>query len=591
MKSGQKSGSAGKSKRNKQAKQAPTARNNAGQEPANRRNSWNDRQARDDRRDYKKRERKENADRRDHESTALSSLNDFSWYNRYPILTAGVGRQAFPYRPGMAIPAISFDVSTPYSVPGVMAVYWAPSAGWSRTTDSPISTVAREVWAKVRREFSSTIEVDPPDFIPYIMALDSLYSFIGALSRCYKLLDWYSANNHVTPDGLLTAMGCNNTLIQSMRDNKADFNLAINLLIKQVLKFTLPFDMDIVSRHFWLNSNVYTDAATINSQFYLFHQVLYYKYGTAPVGEDGKGTDSATACTYISAPWYSARKYSDLINFGYTLLTALNESDDAYTMNGYLLRAYGLRSGITLDDLPITSEFEAAYVPEVLAQIENCQPIMSHYDGWDTNPLLLQDGGIWQDPTTNTVFCKPYVTTSGLDLLTNPALGSDQVAFSIRSDEPTIEDVIVASRLKSQLRLATSADNLGVEGYPVIAGTEITISINIWTRQKANALVTWSQTSYPGRAVLSLATDAAPTNTQQLSIKAFATLAYAGAFDWRPIATLMVNSAVTGTYIPFGCKTIISGDVHNLTAINTYDLEKMHEVCVFSEFNAFSISE
>lgn len=541
-----------------------------GDEPRNRKGSWENREARDDRRDYKRREEHAAKD-------MLSSLNDFSWYNRYPLLLEGAARLPFPYRPGMTIP---FGTGTKnlrkYAIPGVMTLGWLPTIGFSNDATSPASTVAREIWAKVRSEFSSGLDVDPPDFVPYIMALDSIYSYIAMLTRIYSLLDWYSANNHVTPDGLLNAHGCSSALIQDMRENKADFNLGINYLIHQVRKFSAPFDMDIVKRHWWMNSNVYTDSASINSQFYLFVQAGFYKYALLGTGASGTGTAKATGAQMVESPVGSATTYTDLIEFGNSLLDAMNTSEDAYTMNGYLMRAYGLKPAMEIDEVPIVTNFEAAYQEEVLAQIENASAVDPTWVNIASFSSYIKGTNIWQDPATNVVYSTPYLDTTPEGISNRGFLipVSDQnYPLSIRSDLPSVQDIVVASRLKTVLGLPQQGDGLTTGSYRIISGTEIVLGIFYVT---ASTLTSgrWLRKSYP-----TLASGA----TDVLNI------ATAGAFDWRPIC--MWNGSELGGSsgaVPFDA-ALISGDVHNLTGVSVAALNEIARVCVYSEMNAFSL--
>lgn len=506
-----------------------------GNEPRNRSKSWEDREARDDRRDYKRREKEERGDRQ------LSSLNDFSWYDRYPILTEGAARLPFPYRPGMLVPfGTGTKSAIAYSVPGIMAIGWLPTVGYSTDDVSPVSTVAREIWSRVRSEFSSPLDVDPPDFVPYILALDSIYSYIGHLTRIYSLLDWYSANNHVTPDGLLTALGCSNQLIQSMRENKADFNLGINYLIHQVRKFSAPFDMDLIKRHYWMNANVYTDAPSINSQFYVFTQLGFYKYSLLNVGPTGTGTDKATGAELVLTSIYSATSYKDLLDFGNTLLEAMNTSEDAYTMNGYLMRAYGLKPAMEIDDVPIVTNFDASYQEEVLAQIENASGVYPVWNGGITNLTWFQGFNVWQDPTTNIVYSKPHLTVPADDIKSGCFLVpvADQAyPLSIRSDAPQVKDVVVASRLKTVLAKPQPNDGLATGDVKIISGTEAVVGMYTLSRNRTD-MKTWATAFYPTMFQNSDATIYSTLLTGLLA---------AGTFDWRPIAYYPTTEGNDGT--------------------------------------------
>lgn len=220
------------------------------------------------------------------EGKRLSSLNDMSWYSHYPELLEATARVPFPNRPGMEVPLGKVNltignVSNPsvsYQVPGVASMFWVPAFAKSEKATDPMSIAAREIYSKVRSKFSSSLDADAPDFIMYLGALDSIFAYIGALKRIYRVLDVYTPNNYILPDGLLQGMNFSPETVNELRIHKADFNFAINQLVRMSRKFHLPATMDLFNRHYWMNDNVYTDAPDINSQFYVFVQAGFYKF-------------------------------------------------------------------------------------------------------------------------------------------------------------------------------------------------------------------------------------------------------------------------------------------------------------------------
>lgn len=84
-------------------------------------------------------------ERRPSSGDRLSSLNDESWYTRYPDLVEGAARISFPYRPGRVI---NGGGQTTYPIPGVAVLNWVPNLGVSTDNQSPLSQVAKELQSR-----------------------------------------------------------------------------------------------------------------------------------------------------------------------------------------------------------------------------------------------------------------------------------------------------------------------------------------------------------------------------------------------------------------------------------------------------------
>jgi hypothetical protein len=512
-----------------------------------------------------------------------SSLNDISWYNRYPELLQATSRVAFPYRPGMNVPMGQITTVNPeecnYTIPGVATLYWVPAFARSNKATDPMSIAAREIYAKVRSKFSSSLDADAPDFIMYIGALDSIFSYLGALKRLYRVLDVYSPNNYVLPDGLMNGMNISRSTVQILRTQKANFNFAINQLIRMSRKFILPATMDLFNRHYWMNDNVYADAPSISTQFYVFVQAGYYTYASLNT-PDGV---PAAGLRLIEAPWGSLHEWKsttpveDLYNFGTDLINTLSSWDDAYTISGYLMRAYEGAPQFTVDELPIDTAFEVAYVPEVLSQIHNSHGILANDAMSITN---LRDTDVTQDPKTNAVLYNPKVKVSF------SAFGTEyrdsKVCINLNEDVPTPEAVVIATRLNACLGDPTGEKD---ESF-VICGTEIPMGWNVSIPSIAANDVTYSSygLDQEDRLVFDDNTTGIDYDWKRLYLDMVKDAIEA--FDWHPMIRM--------TYV---CKTergdvhsatYLRGDVRNITSVDKSTLENIHRICSYSEFNSFS---
>lgn len=216
--------------------------------------------------------------------------NDFSWYNKNPLLTESVARIPFPYRPGMKLPEVKLlnsakeQAAYPQTVPGIMTINWIPTVGYSKDNLSPISMTAKDIFSKVRSAFSGSITADAPDFIMHIMAMDSIYAYISWLKRVYRASGTFTLNNHLTPEVLLQAMGFRSSNALQILKNRTRLWGIINELIAMTDSFIVPNEFPIITRHMWMSDRAYGDAFSMNAQMYLFNCTNWYKFKTDEKG-------------------------------------------------------------------------------------------------------------------------------------------------------------------------------------------------------------------------------------------------------------------------------------------------------------------
>lgn len=491
----------------------------------------------------------------------LKGLNDFSWYNRNPLLTQAAASLPFPYRPGMKLEPVMFDptasipatVTTPYVIPGILRMQWLPTVGQSATATDPASIAAKEVFAKVRSVFSGSIEADPPDFIIYLLALDSIFSYIGSLKRIYRILDAYTGMNYQIPDALLYALGIDDP--NPWRADKAKLWQNINELIGMTRKFRCPAVFDIFNRHYWMNDNVYTDDASANSQLFVFHQAAYYKFGLS--GDPKVGSLSLVTPNFDSP--------DTAFTFGRSLIDALASGDDAYIISGYLTRAFEATPNFVVDELQSFEEFMPVYAPEVLSQIENSMTV-------DADPIdLLASNAISQNPGTNAILCAPKIASTDVRLYTNRPM------LSIRSDSPSVIDVVEASRLT-----AFVSNEAGSGQQTIECATELPCrwqQVSYESETGIGRIVTIDQLqhfTYSNSGALSV-------GNIQTFFKAASALS---ATDWSPrITYFTVDITNTSSQVINAVCTL--WDVHNVTQCTPEQLAQIHRVCLLSEFNSF----
>lgn len=497
------------------------------------------------------------------------SRNDVSWYSRNPLLLRAAASIPFPYRPGMNIPWMlpndTVNTLNRTNIPGIFTINWYPTVGKSTTATDPASIVGKEIFAKVREKFSGSIDADAPDFVIYLMALDSVYSYIASLKRVYRILVAYTSENHYIPDALLQALGFTTGQIVDLKEHRMQFFQIINELVFMTRKFNIPAAFDIINRHYWLNDNVYMDADSINSQFYVFNCLGYYKFGMQEIST-GVSVGSLSLST-LTIPNTGVAEY--LYSFGRSLIDALAGSDDAYIISGYLMRAYEGFPTFTVDELPLEDKLVPHYDPEVLMQIENATPIQVKTFG---NADATLTNGVTQDPATNAVVCTPHLkATRPAEML--GVVWDMENTISIRSDEPSVADVTIATRLKMGVEndkgTTTNVD------YDIVCGSEIVDSFKI--------SYYWLNNS--GTRNLQNAFLQGPIFVAASNIAYVVGLTMMQSFDWHPIipTIIVVDPSPTSLQV----YTALSGDLHNTALLSNEQLKQINRVCLYSEFNAY----
>lgn len=499
-------------------------------------------------------------------------MNDVSWYTRNPNLSAAAAQIPFPYRPGMTLHLTdSAAITGAPVIPGVMSLRWLPSVGHSGSATDPASIAAKEIYAKVRSAFSGSLDADAPDFIMYLMALDSIYAYIAWLKRVFRTLNAYTPDNYQTPEALLLAMGIPATAIPTLREDKMQLWQAINTLVLSSRKFTCPALMDVMNRHYWLSDNVYTDAASANAQFYLFTPEGLYNYAEVAIPGDENG-NTAAGLEYVPLYNQSLQPWTvrGLLLYGTNMIDRLVAWDDAYTISGYLKRAYEGAPSFIVEEIGYDATLEPVYSEEVLTQIENSRTILGGV-GLDYTKVKVA-----QNPLDNTVRFNPMFAYRYLkfdDSAVSVAVENSKHILSMRSDAPTAADNIIATRLHAINTLMPASGSTPAYAN-VTCATEIPLcwTIHSYSQETGKA--------YEGviEPILTLYKSATGAEFG----KTLNRLALMSQFDWAPIINI--------NYVDENDKyhQILFGDVHNVTVVDKAVLANINRVCLFSEFNAFN---
>lgn len=306
--------------------------------------------------------------------------------------------------------------------------------------------------------------------------------------------------------------------------------------------------MDLFKRHWWMAENIFADAPTLRSQMFFFHPE-----GAWEIGFNEQGT----SLEYHSRMEPNMALGADgLLSFATHLIDALDASEDAYTMNGYLQRAFADVPAFTVEDMDINYQVAPQYNPEVLLQIMNCIVPSGTFSGtWkyvqDVNKQLVTDTMVFTVSDTSIgKNCTPH--------------------FVLRQDvdNPMVGDTVIATRLMATLNFARPGD-LPNSFHPSM-GTEVPVGFRTaqWNPWKQNYELSNLYSSFM------------TTSTDML----FAVIDEWGKYNHAPMLYLLETNEggdITGLRL--------YGDYYNPTTVSQITLEDLHAVCALSELNAFGI--
>ena len=338
-----------------------------------------------------------------------SKPNDWRWYAQNEQLLKDSA--SFPYSWPLGN-KLNLGVNAPEvnkgSLPGVMAIWTAPTFGWSDNPNSPVNVAARNIYSFVRHANSGHANYDAPDLMLYMCAMDSIYSYLAFLKRVYGVISTYSYTNRYYPKAVVTAMTVDYDDIQR---NLADFRGFINSFAVKVGSMCIPASMSYMAKHMWMYSGLYYDSDQDKAQTYLFVPNDLYRY---TLDNDGAGMLEA----FSFAEYYTTRGAGDddepsYINFeglrkiADDMLNPILRSEDMNIMSGDILKAFGSANIYKVEGISETYTVLPSYEPEVLDQIQNMS-LMGRFK-FDTHDQMTQAGAakLCQDKTKGWLVSTP----------------------------------------------------------------------------------------------------------------------------------------------------------------------------------------
>nr|AVX53401.1 putative capsid [Marmot picobirnavirus] len=483
-------------------------------------------------------------------NSKIGKSNDPKWYANNPELMRAAASLPYSVTTGMDLPFGS------HAVPGICSIYWKPSFG----NADALNQAANMVYSTTVHANSRNTRYDAPDELLIILAGAQVFSALAYGIRAFGIMHKYNQVNKYTPKALLQSMGLD---YDDLLVNLPNMWFDLNDLISASTQIWIPNIFPLVTRWFWLNSNIYMDAASAKSQHYVYVQDLFYVYSERTSDKGGQLiADTTWGHTSDHIDDDKLHTWADYVALVRRMLNALLSSQDRGIIFGDILKAYGEAKLFVVNPIAAGYEVQYSYDEEVLSQIENAisnrATIQSVNSDADTNSLNFT----WEAYNSSQYAGGGYAT------IENSILNFHQ------KDTPSVEQNMVATRLKPGPVYARKPAEGEIYMEMLDSGSEIVHTFCMWYFGNG----TYNSTLF--KQVFNSC-----VRSNQISTSFMATYS---AFDWMPWIYI-INSVPS---LPSAANTSTSqvvlpddalGDYQMYTTLNMTSLQKMNRTAIYSE--------
>ena len=492
--------------------------------------------------------------------------NDVSWYTSSPSLVKAAGSFPFSNNIGTQINTSWSYINKNYSstaVPGIITFPYVPVIGGASEANSPVNIAMRSLYTYVRHVNSGHANYDAPDLMLYVLAMDAAYSHYAHVVRAYGLLRTYSAVNRYLPKALLENIGFD---YDNLYGQMANLNYWLNSYAYKLGALCVPGSMSYVTRHFWLNSNVYTDAPDLKAQLYAFYPSCYYVY------DEMNGPGKLTKKSYPTK-----MTLDDIMRIGNEILDPILASEDLNIMSGDVLKAFGADKVIKISPISEAYTVQPMYNEEVLIQIENALVFPSHLiDIPDITQNSDVNGGYLLQPITGSM----GITDSATHLIESLGVIPDKHIINMHYPDVSPEMMMIATRLHPHVFVTPGSPSQIARFSMGAVGSEVLMPARLVYMSNTSAL--YSRIHFTSSMVMNTDPDAT-TSTPEYIVTLLTKLS---AFNRRPI--MYLGKWVTYDIDPNGGLDVdflgFNVDFDNYTLVDYGELYNMHQTALLSEF-------
>lgn len=573
-----------------------------------------------------------------------SLLNHPKWYLNDPELAKQAGTLVANYPLGLPINKTQTGILDAIHQ-SALCVYWADgvlphsNAFANDVSTDAVNVAARQIYAFLRYANSGARNYQAGDYIRYIIALCSINAVISYISKLLGIVNSYDALNRTVGRRLLIA---HQIYPDDAYKNYSNYLGRLNALIRRVSVFAVPSSMSIFDRWQWLWGNVFKDIDSDKAPLHTFGMYSMYVWDSetsAFRAEPLHWDDGTTWDPDNPKRGLKQTTISRLLAMLSTAIDNLNLIEEIAVMVGDTLKAFGTNNIFKWEPLPWDTKIEPVYDVDILTQIHNMTvlglPKFELIKGSDKRvhiPALEisapSDGSISQpNITTEDEFWSQldcpveFSSFIGDDDARVPDLVHTQYKSNVgifvdwHSTNPTVEEVLVGTRLVDHVTLSVTADGNKSSNYFFdnhrqvlqrttlkICPTEIVYGFDIYNTSDKAVNYPDIDSEFHKPTILSnyVTLGRAATDTGasvELKTSAWSQFHYApilhpvdircGVVFWSD--TQSINALSISNINDDGDVTYL-GDAHNAYNIPVTTLDRLHYVCAQSEFYSPAIA-
>lgn len=448
------------------------------------------------------------------------------------------------------------SMSKHHNIPGIITMSLAPSIGRCDRQNSAPNIAATNVFSDVRRANSGRVEYEDWDLMFYYISMGNVYAFIQYCIRLYGCLSLASTGNRYLPSALIESQRVD---YRNLRDNMANFRFWLNHFITRVSQFAVPSTLPYIAEQVNLYKDVFCESTSIRDQLYMYVPHGFYIY---EVVDEGPRLKCMAMADYYSAE--GKLNFDGIVNYGETLLDAINQDQDWKIMSGDTAKAFGE----SLVKLSLIDEL-VALVPtvDVLALNQFMNATVVPVDG---DSLIIKqevdpdisEGYMYHVPKY--VYMPTVSDAAEFDFLSSNRL------LSLRAVDPSPESVIVATRLMHTMAIDATQENLTIDG-----GTALAVNCYMWNYNTQGVLI--------DSQVLSIESMGASQSTSEIGHN-WERIQLHSQFEFAPRITMymMSNDSM------YDCFRI--GPVDNFRVMTPVELRKLNDAAIMATFNSRPIA-
>lgn len=319
-------------------------------------------------------------------------------------------------------PASQFVEYAEKVIPGILVMKYVHGPGVSVSHTDPVNLAADASYSFNRHMNAGAANYDSNDQMLYQIAACELYMFWSYGVRALGLINVYDQTNGYLPKALVTACGFN---FDDLLKNQTKMRGAINTCAALMSSYAVPDIFPYYQREITMTSRVYTDRDVLKPQIYVLRPEIYRTY------EEATSDKGAVLKAHVLPDIISVDTWIETMN---TMINKFRRSEDCGIISGDLLKAYGKENVIRMPVIDESYVVFPTYDEDWLSQIHNAKILTDVLYGEN-----IEQFDIKSDVDSGLVKYLPIIYSNKCVQLPN--------FIDIRKDDPTPEDVLVATRL------------------------------------------------------------------------------------------------------------------------------------------------